>query len=467
MPYEIVMPRLGWNMEEGTLVEWLKQDGEKISQGEMVCTIEGDKAATDVESFESGILKIPDASPQPGLAVPVGTLLGYVVAEAELETFDPNQVPVDDGSGERVEAGSGECVDDRPGERVEAGPSQGIPSEPVAAGVGDRTEPGREPAVSERDRSRTTESNVPAVGTAGVATGSPREQDVPATGVLPDQDTPAISPRARRAAQSAGIDWRSLKGSGRSGRIVERDVLEASRRHESAMDGPAGKATATHGGQVDLRKVIARRMAEAHRTTAPVTLHTEADVTAISSYLQSTFRPSWYDLMLKIAAVALAEHPVMNASWRDGVALNDGIHIGIAVDTAAGVIAPVIRDVPGKSLKDISAASKLLIQAARDGKLTLDQIEGGTFTLTNLGMYNIDAFTPIIHSPQCAILGLGQAAPRVVVIDESDGTTGIRRIMSLSLTFDHRIVDGAPAARFLQRIRQLAEAPESVFGKSD
>ena len=440
MPYEIVMPRLGWNMEEGTLVEWLKQDGEKISQGEMVCTIEGDKAATDVESFESGILKIPDASPQPGLAVPVGTLLGYVVAEAELETFDPNQVPVDDGSGERVEAG----------------PAQGIPSEPVAAGVGDRTEPGREPAVSERDRSLTPESTVPAVGNAGIATGSPREQDVP-----------AISPRARRAAQSAGIDWQSLKGSGRSGRIVERDVLEASRRHESAMDGPNGKATAARGGQVDLRQVIARRMAEAHRTTAPVTLHTEADVTAISSYLQSTFRPSWYDLMLKIAAVALAEHPVMNASWRDGVALNDGIHIGIAVDTSSGVIAPVIRDGPGKSLKDISAASKRLIQAARDGKLTLDQIEGGTFTLTNLGMYDIDAFTPIIHSPQCAILGLGQAAPRVVVIDEADGTTGIRRIMSLSLTFDHRIVDGAPAARFLQRIRQLAEAPESVFGKSD
>jgi len=459
MPYEIVMPRLGWNMEEGTLVEWLKQDGEKISQGEMVCTIEGDKAATDVESFESGILKIPDASPQPGLAVPVGTLLGYVVAEAELETFDPNRVPVDDGSGERVDDGSDE--------RVDTSAAKGIPSEPVVAGAGDRTEPGHEPTVSERDRSRTTESTVPAVGTAGIATGSPREQDVSVKGVLPDQDVPAISPRARRAAQSAGIDWRSLTGSGRSGRIVERDVLEASRRHESAMDGPDVKATAARGGQVDLRKVIARRMAEAHRTTAPVTLHTEADVTSISSYLQSTFRPSWYDLMLKIAAVALAEHPVMNASWRDGVVLNDGIHIGIAVDTAAGVIAPVIRDVPGKSIRDISAASKRLIRAAQEAKLTLDQIEGGTFTLTNLGMYDIDAFTPIIHSPQCAILGLGRAAPRVVVIDEADDTTGIRRIMALSLTFDHRIVDGAPAARFLQRIRQLAEAPESVFGKSD
>ncbi|MDE2728178.1 MAG: 2-oxo acid dehydrogenase subunit E2, partial [Gemmatimonadota bacterium] len=163
----------------------------------------------------------------------------------------------------------------------------------------------------------------------------------------------------------------------------------------------------------------------------------------------------------------LAEHPVMNASWRDGVVLNDGIHIGIAVDTADGVIAPVIKDVPGKSLQEIAAATKSLIQAAQDGSLTLDQIEGGTFTLTNLGMYDVDAFTPIIHYPQCAILGLGRAVQRVVVVDESSGETGVRRMMALSLTFDHRIVDGAPAARFLQRIKQLAEAPESVFGRAD
>ena len=164
--------------------------------------------------------------------------------------------------------------------------------------------------------------------------------------------------------------------------------------------------------------------------------------------------------------MALTEHPVMNASWRDGVVMNEGIHIGIAVDTEGGVIAPVIRDVPGKSLQDISSASKRLIRAAQSGELTLDQVEGGTFTLTNLGMYDVDAFTPVINLPQCAILGLGRAAPKVVVLDESSGSTGIRRIMALSLTFDHRIVDGAPAARFLQRIRQLVEEPDSVIGKS-
>ena len=432
MPYEIIMPRLGWNMEEGTLVEWLKQDGETVRQGETVCTIEGDKAAAEVESFETGTLKIPDASPPPGRTVPVGTLLGFVVAEAELATFDPN-------AGRAEDAGS---------EGVAAGPAEG--SAPAGISVpeaepGTGAEPGRAmPAATDRE-----------------------------------QGSPAISPRARRAAHASGIDWRSLKGTGRSGRIVERDVLEAARRHgagrrhgaarrhdrvEARTDGKAGAS------QGDMRQVIARRMAEAHQTTAPVTLHTEADVTALSS-LAPLFvdaqRPSWYVLMAGITAVALSEHPVMNATWRDGVVLNEGIHIGVAVDTSGGVIAPVIRDVPDKSLQEIAATANRLVQAAQDGSLTLDQIEGGTFTLTNLGMYDVDAFTPIIHHPQCAILGLGRAVSRVVVVDEKSGETGVRRMMALSLTFDHRIVDGAPAARFLQRIKQLAEDPESVFGRAD
>ena len=251
MPYEIVMPRLGWNMEEGTLVEWLKQDGEKVSQGEMVCTIEGDKAATDVESFESGILKIPNVSPSPGQTVPVGTLLGYIVAEQELATFDPNQAPAGNGSGEGIE----------PAQVVETG---SIPAAPGEPSVGEAQAAGSAiETVSPNEQARSRESAL-SVGTA--------------TGTLREPDVPAISPRARRAAETTGIDWRSLKGSGRSGRIVERDVLEAAglpgqpgrpgqlRQHEPALDGPDGKSTAVQG---DLRRVIARRMAEAHRTTAP------------------------------------------------------------------------------------------------------------------------------------------------------------------------------------------------------
>lgn len=183
MSYEIVMPRLGWNMEEGTLVEWLKQDGEMVRQGETVCTIEGDKAATDLESFESGILKIPVASPAPGQTVPVGTLLGYIVAEQEVETFDPNTVRADGEGG------------------VAVGPAEGMAAD------------------QEKTTGRGQDGTVAEVPVAEIRSGSQREQD-----------EPAISPRARRAARSAGIDWRRLKGSGRSGRIVERDVLEAARQ---------------------------------------------------------------------------------------------------------------------------------------------------------------------------------------------------------------------------------------------
>jgi pyruvate dehydrogenase E2 component (dihydrolipoamide acetyltransferase) len=190
------------------------------------------------------------------------------------------------------------------------------------------------------------------------------------------------------------------------------------------------------------------------------------DVTSLTALFSETFQPSWYVLMARIAAAALAEHPLMNAAWRDGVVLNEGIHIGIAVDTDDGVIVPVIRDIAAKPIQDLAEESKRLVEAARAGKLTLDQLQGGTFTLTNLGMYDIDAFTPIIHLPQCAILGLGRVTPKVVVLDEESGSTDIRRMMSLSLTFDHRVVDGAPAARFLRRIKQLVEEPDEVF-KSD
>ena len=419
MSYEIVMPRLGWNMEEGTLVEWLKKDGETVTQGETVCTIEGDKAATEIESFESGILKIPDTSPQPGLTVPVGTVLGYIVSEQEVDSFEPNAVRTVDTGGDRIQVTASGGIEPVGGEKVER-----------ASGV-----------------TRANESKIGSAAAPGRSHGEP-----------------AISPRARRAAEGADIDWRQLKGSGRSGRIVERDLLEAVARLKEGLADPqvVGSSAATG----DRRGVIARRMVESHQTSAPVTLNTEVDVTALTALFSETFQPSWYVLMARIAAAALAEHPLMNAAWRDGVVLNEGIHIGIAVDTDDGVIVPVIRDVAAKPLQVLAEESKRLVEAARAGKLTLDQLQGGTFTLTNLGMYDIDAFTPIIHLPQCAILGLGRVTPKVVVLDEESGSTDIRRMMSLSLTFDHRVVDGAPAARYLRRIKQLVEEPDEIF-KSD
>lgn len=246
MSYEIVMPRLGWNMEEGTLVEWLKADGEMVIQGETVCTIEGDKAATDIESFERGILKIPDASPQPGNTVPVGTLLGYIVSEKEVETFDPNADRADDAGGEGVAAGPGEGVAAGPGRGVAAGPGERRSDDAVGEGV--TAGPGVGLATGPADEGVAAGPAEGAASDHGETTGSEPEglpADVPIIGVSTEsrreQDEPAISPRARRAAKSAGIDWRQLKGSGRSGRIVERDVLEAARKHRKRDSGKETK----------------------------------------------------------------------------------------------------------------------------------------------------------------------------------------------------------------------------------
>ncbi|MDQ2785791.1 MAG: 2-oxo acid dehydrogenase subunit E2, partial [Chloroflexota bacterium] len=170
--------------------------------------------------------------------------------------------------------------------------------------------------------------------------------------------------------------------------------------------------------------------------------------------------PSYNDLFARLVAVALQEFPDLNASLTDnGIVRHDAVHIGIAVDTERGLLVPVIRDAHAKSVQTIAAESARLIGQARAGKGSLDDLKGGTFTITNLGMYGIDAFTPIINLPECAILGIGRIVARPVVIDEEAETVAVRKMVALSLTFDHRVVDGVPAARFVKRITQFIAQP--------
>ena len=214
------------------------------------------------------------------------------------------------------------------------------------------------------------------------------------------------------------------------------------------------------------RRVIARRMAESSSATAPLTLTTEADATglvALREQLKATLGtrgrpvPTYNDLMIKLTGVALREHPMLNARWKENeIILLPQINIGAAVDSDAGLIVPVIQDVPNKSIQRIAAEAKVLVEKARNHQLAADEIEGGTFTVTNLGMYNIDAFTPIINLPEAAILGVGRIVEKPAVWD---GQVVPRSMMALSLTFDHRVVDGGPAARFLDTIREFVEAP--------
>ncbi len=385
MPHEILMPRLGWSSEEGVLVEWLKKDGDPIRSGDVVCVIESDKAQVEVESFDAGVLRIPVDSPAPGAKVPVGTVLGYVLAPGET----------------------------LPGPRSRAAAHAAVPAAGVDAAVGAEAAPAR-PAVTPAARGG-----------------------------------PTASPRARRVAAELRVDWTRLRGTGRTGRIVERDVRAA-----GVADRPS-----------QVRRLIAERMSASARATAPVTLTTDADATELvrlRAALQAAGAraPSYTDCFVKLAAVALTEHPALNASLEgDRIVRHPAVHVGVAVDTPRGLLACVLRDAATKPLRALAEESAVLIAQARAGTLSPDALRGGTFTVSNLGAFDVDAFTPIINLPECAILGVGRIAARAVVVDEAAGRIAARQMVALSLTFDHRVVDGAPAARFLQRVRQLVERP--------
>jgi pyruvate dehydrogenase E2 component (dihydrolipoamide acetyltransferase) len=259
----------------------------------------------------------------------------------------------------------------------------------------------------------------------------------------------AISPRARRAARELGIDWNSLQGSGRNGRIRERDVRAAA--------GDVGRLIPL----TPIRRITAARMVAGVTLAAPVTLTTKADATNLvrhrAQLKASDPAPGYTDLIVKLAAVALRQHPLLQAQWRDdGLFVPDRIDIGVSVDTDAGLLIPVVRGVDRLTLSEIASQWRELIGRARSGRLRADEMRGATFTVTNLGAFGVDAFTPIIPLPQCAVLGVGRIARQPAVVGER---IVARHLMTLSLTFDHRVLDGAPAARFLATLRGCLEYP--------
>ena len=413
MATPVVMPRLGWTMETGQVVEWRKQAGEQVEAGEILLLVEGDKAINEVEALESGILQFTPDAPALGDTVPIGTVLAYLTA--------PGEAP--------------------PTANYDISPQV---VEPVAAGAaGAPVSAMAAPQVRERRRG------------------------------------PVASPRARRVARELGVSWEALSGSGISGRILERDVRAAGKVAptpqtipDRALTAPQPDVTAARSAT---RRTIADRMIASAQQTAPVTLHTEADATELvrlrgqlAADLTGTDHPvpAYHDFIMRLTAFALQEHPALNASLigdpvagGGSIVEHEAINIGLAVDTPRGLLVPVVRDVPAKSMQRLATESAARIAAAHAGTLGPDDLRGGTFTITNLGMYGIDAFTPIINLPECAILGLGRIVARPVVVDEATDTVAVRRMITLSLTFDHRLVDGGPAARFLQRIAHLIAHP--------
>jgi pyruvate dehydrogenase E2 component (dihydrolipoamide acetyltransferase) len=250
-------------------------------------------------------------------------------------------------------------------------------------------------------------------------------------------------------AAELGIDLNAVDGTGRGGRVRERDV-----RRSDCGTVPFSP----------LRRTIATRLLESRRETVPVTLTTTVDATNLVA-LRHRYKaaatdgavPSYTDLLVKLSAIALQKLPLLAGQWtEEGIRLPHAIHIGIAVDTDRGLYVPVIRDVPALGVREVAARARELINRARRGQLSAAELQGGCFTISNLGSYGVDAFTPVINYPECAVLGIGRIARRPAVV--GNGVVP-RDLMTLSLTFDHRIVDGAPAAQFLQTLSQAIEVP--------
>ncbi len=412
--FPLSIPRLGWTMEEGTFVEWLKRDGDSVKAGDALFVIEGDKAAQDVEAAEAGILRIAPDAPSPGSIVPVGRELGCILS--------PGEVP---------------------------------PWEAAAS-----------PAPAET-------SARPVATAASAETPSPTVAVVPPA---PRRSSPLITPRAKRVAQEHSVGWKVLNGSGRNQRIRERDVRAAicttggSTLHLTSRSERPDQGRATVQPLSPLRQKIVQRLSQTARTVVPVTLNTAVDATNLVNFRQqfvaaaandakgSQAVPSVTDLLLKLTAAALETHPQLNGHWSDtGIRLFDEVHIGLAVDTDAGLLVPVLRDVARTSLRELATRNRELVAAARARRLSADELQGSTFTITNLGMLGIDGFTPVLNSPEVAILGVGRIV-RSPVAGPGDQIV-IRDRLTLSLTFDHRALDGAPAARFLQTLTQAIENP--------
>lgn len=382
-------------MEEGKFLAWLKKDGDFIKEGDPLFTLESDKAAQEVEAIDSGLLHIAPNGPKPGDVIKVGHVLGYLLAEGETM------------------------------------PVATAPTVPTAPPHVETTIPISDPILE------------PIVK--------------PITKLMPEE-TPA-SPRARRAAKEHRVDLAALTPTGNGGRIRERDVLAA-----------ATSTSTTGMKQVPLtpmRRAIAARLMHSRQTTVPVTITARCDATALlafrqelkflSSLLQHS-SPTINDILVKLTAAALREHPMLAATWAENhLLLPESIHLGVAVDTEAGLLVPVIRDVDTSTLTQIAAQSQKLIAAARSGQLAAADMQGACFTLSNLGGLGVEAFTPVINPPESAILGIGAIVREAVPLD--DGTFTARDRLTLSLTFDHRVNDGAAAARFLQTLRHLIEHP--------
>lgn len=460
---------LGLTMEEGTVAEWLKHEGDTVAKDEPLLTVEMDKGTQEVPSPVAGVLR--RIIVQAGTTVPVKTPIAEIGAPGEVEPAGGPSTPGAVASGGQAPAAAGGPGDLPP---TEASPAElatastaafaeSMPSSGASSGV---ARDSQRLFASPRARMRARAMGVDLSAIRGTGPhGRIVEADVLTAG---DSGARVVAtPLARRLAQEHGVSIAQLQGSGPGGRVTQDDVLRAADQQRA----PA--ATPDVQPLTRIRRLTAERMAASAQTAARVSLFLEADFSEVARFraqLQPEFarlgvpKLPWDALIARAAALALAEHPAVLAQWVEGAGLRrpDGIHVGVAVALdPEGLVVPVLRNADRRSLRELAADLLALVDRARTGRLNPGEMQGGTFTITNLGAYRVDGFTPIINPPETAILGVGRIAEKPVVVA---GTIEARTMCTLSLSFDHRVVDGAPAAAFLARLAELLERPYALLG---
>ncbi len=445
--HEIKMPQMGQSVEEASIVQWFKKEGDPVEKGEPLASIQTDKAEIEYESPESGVLR--KILVEPDELVPVMTVIA-LVGEADEPLPDLSSYGVDGGASAP------------PAPAAEAAPA---PVEPAVPAAPAPTDGGRQP-VSPRARAKARELGVDPAQAKGSGVGG-RVVEADVVALAESGAAVKASPTARRVAEAEGVDLAAVAGTGPRGKVMKADVLRAAPAPEAApAPAEAPAATPLPAGDVKriplspMRRVIAQRMGESKFSAPHYYVTVEVDMAAAVTFRTGigTFKPSFNDLVVRATARAIQKFPQVNVRWAgDAIEQIADINLGVAVALPNGLIVPVLKRAQDMSLQDINRATRELSEKARTGKLTPDDYTGNTFTISNLGGFGVDHFTAIINQPDSAILAVGQIKDRPVVID---GGIHVRPIMKLTLSSDHRVIDGAVAAQFMGTLKQILEAAD-------
>lgn len=456
MATDVILPALGMSQDTGKIVRWLKTEGQRVSKDEPLAEIETDKATVEIESPADGVLARVSASE--GDDVPVGRVIATILAPGEVA----GQGAVEAGEAmEGMASQNGNTALPQVDTIIQASVPLSVTASPLAQRIADEHHLDLSQVKSAGRRIQKADVLAYIEGQTGETTTS--------GGVTPAPRLSMASPKARRLASEQGIDLASLPGSGPGGAVLAADVLAytappsvpAARPQQEQVASPVAAA----GQELSLStvwRVMAERTTQSWTSAPHFYLVREVNASQLISWRERVLKRSsekitYTDLLVKVVAAALKAHPRVNASWRDGrVLLNDEVHVGLAVATGEGLVVPVIHRADTPGLGELARQRKDLVAKAQAGKLRPQDISGGTFTLSNLGMYNVDAFNAIINTPQAAILAVGRIAERVVPVR---GQPAVQPMMVLTLSCDHRVIDGARGAQFLDAVANLVEDP--------